>query len=191
MYPDYLENWLDFCHSLLIFLILVAFDLVKQIKFAIFGHFIENTREEWPQIWHVDVFWSPSEQISFLSRSVDIHYFGSIVTWWNRYDFGVSGIFFRTHGRNGKIYHANVSWPYLELITFGSWFVGFPHLEPFWLSEAGQMCSFHAFLWQYMEVWAEICHVHLYLVISPEMKKAIFSAWKLSSYGEGVSLTTV
>ena len=32
------------------------FDLVKQAKFAISGHLIENTKEEWPQIWHVDVY---------------------------------------------------------------------------------------------------------------------------------------
>ena len=41
------------------------------------------------------------------------------------------------------------------------------------------------------EEWAEICHVHLYLVISPEMKKANFSTWKSFSYRPGVSLTTV
>ena len=32
------------------------------------------------------------------------------------------------------------------------------------------------------EEWSEICHAHLYLVISPEMKKANFNIWKLSSY---------
>ena len=35
------------------------------------------------------------------------------------------------------------------------------------------------------EEWAEIHHVHLYLVISPEMKKANSSTWKLSSYRVG------
>ena len=40
-------------------------DLVKQAKFVISVHFLVNTREEWPQIWHVDVFWSPSEQLDF------------------------------------------------------------------------------------------------------------------------------
>ena len=38
---------------------------MKQAKFVISVHFLENTREEWPQIWHVDVFWSPSEQLDF------------------------------------------------------------------------------------------------------------------------------
>ena len=67
------------------------FDLVKQAKFAISGHFLESTREEWPQIWHVDVFWPPSEQIRFWSRYVDIPHFGTILTQWNRSNLGVPG----------------------------------------------------------------------------------------------------
>ena len=33
--------------------------------------------------------------------------------------------------------------------------------------------------------WAEICHVNLHLVISPEMKKTNFGTLKLSSYRAG------
>ena len=42
MYPDHLWNWLYFGHDLLIFLILVAFWLVKQVKFVVSGYFLEN-----------------------------------------------------------------------------------------------------------------------------------------------------
>ena len=68
MYPDHLSSFWR------------HFDLVKQAKFMIFGHFLENTREEWPQIWLVDVFLPPSVQIRFWSRYVDILHFGAILT---------------------------------------------------------------------------------------------------------------
>ena len=41
-----------------------------------------------------------------------------------------------------KIWHGDVSLPPLELITFGSWSIGFPHFGAIWLSETCQMCSF-------------------------------------------------
>ena len=37
------------------------------------------------------------------------------------------------------------------------------------------MCSLQAFSCNVWEEWAEICHVHFYLVISPQMKRANFS----------------
>ena len=37
------------------------FDLMKQVYFVISGHFLENAREEWTEIWHFDVFWPSSE----------------------------------------------------------------------------------------------------------------------------------
>ena len=41
------------------------------------------------------------------------------------------------------------------------------------------------------EEWAENCHIHLYLVISPEMKRSNSSTWKSPSYRAGVSLASV
>ena len=53
------------------------FDLVKQAKFATSGHFLENAMEEWPELWHADVSWPPSELIKFWSWSVDFPFFAS------------------------------------------------------------------------------------------------------------------
>ena len=53
------------------------FDLVKQTKFATSGHFLGNAREEWPELWHADVSWPPSELIKFWSRSVDFPFLAS------------------------------------------------------------------------------------------------------------------
>ena len=60
MYPEHLLNGLGFGHSLFILLTWRYFDLVKQVKFAISGHFLMNTWEEWPGIWQAHVSW-PSE----------------------------------------------------------------------------------------------------------------------------------
>ena len=67
------------------------FDFVKQAKFAISGHFLENTREELLQNWHVDVFWPPSEYMRFWSWYVDIPHFGVILTQWNGSNLGFPG----------------------------------------------------------------------------------------------------
>ena len=55
MYPDRLQNWWDFVQGLLIFLILAPLWQVKVVKFEISGHFLENTWEELPEMWHADV----------------------------------------------------------------------------------------------------------------------------------------
>ena len=54
------------------------FDLVKQVKFGVSGHFPENAWREWPPILHADVSRLPSELISLWSRSVDFSNFGII-----------------------------------------------------------------------------------------------------------------
>ena len=55
-------------------------DLVKRLKFWVFGHFLENAWREWPEILHVDVSWPPSELISLWWWSVDFFNFGAILT---------------------------------------------------------------------------------------------------------------
>ena len=99
------EMILDFGHRL-IFLILATFRLCESGQICDFRAFSWEHNKEWPQIWHVGVFWPPSEQIRFWSRYVDF---------WNAWE------------EWPKIWHVDVSWPPLELITFGSWSTDFPH----------------------------------------------------------------
>ena len=71
IYPDYLWSWLHFGHDLLIFLILAAFNLVRQVKFVVSRHFLEDMLEELAETWGTDVSWPPLELITFWSWSVD------------------------------------------------------------------------------------------------------------------------
>ena len=80
MYLDHLQNWLVYGHGLLILKIWRYFDLVKQVKFGVSGHFPENASRKWPEILHADVSWPPSELISLWPRSVDFSNFGAILT---------------------------------------------------------------------------------------------------------------
>ena len=121
------------------------FHLVEQIKFAISRHFLENAWEEWREIWHVEVSWPPSKLIKFWSQSV---HFGSILTLVKQVKFGDFRRFSVEHmGEWPKIWHADVSWPHLEVITFWSWSVAFPHFGSI-LTETGQFCGFRAFSWE-------------------------------------------
>ena len=79
MYLGHLQNWLDYGHGLLIFLLLVSLwlsemNLVKWVKFGVSGHFPENAWWKWPKILHADISWPPSELISLWSRFVDFSY---------------------------------------------------------------------------------------------------------------------
>ena len=56
------------------------FDSVKQAKFGVSVHLLENARREWPKILHVDVSWQPSELVSLWSWSVEFSNFGTILT---------------------------------------------------------------------------------------------------------------
>ena len=110
---------------------------MKQAKFVISGYFLENIREEWPQIWLVDVSLPPSEQIRFWSRylysSFRCHF--DLV---KQFKLGVSGIFFRTHGRNGikfdMLMHPDHLWNWLHS---GHGLLVFLTLPPCSLSETG------------------------------------------------------
>ena len=63
--------------------------------------------------------------------------------------FGVSWIFFGTQGKNGlKFDMLLLTWPPLELITFWSQSVDFPHFGGIWTSVTDQICSFQAFYWE-------------------------------------------
>ena len=68
---------------------------MKQVKFGVAGHFLENASREWPEILYADISWPPSELIRFL---VLVCWF---FTFWHYFDLGFPGIFQRTHGGNG------------------------------------------------------------------------------------------
>ena len=44
------------------------------------GHFPDNALRDWPEIWHADVSWPPSELISLWPWSVNFSNFGTILT---------------------------------------------------------------------------------------------------------------
>ena len=77
------------------------FGSILTLRFAISEHFLANTIEEWPQIWHVNVFWSPSEQIRIFR------------------DFP-----YNAWEELPKIWHVDVSWPPMELHLGHAWSVG-------------------------------------------------------------------
>ena len=60
------------------------FDLVKQVKFGVSGHFLENVWRKWPEIWYAAVSWPHSEVIRLWLRSGDFSNFVAILTEWNR-----------------------------------------------------------------------------------------------------------
>ena len=183
MYPDHLQNWLDFGHLLLIFLILASFWLNETGQICKFWTFSGNAREEWPDLWHAGVCWPPSE-LKFWSWSGDFPHFGVILTQWNRSNLGFLAIFFRMHGRKGLKFDMLMYPDYLvNCLHFGHGLLIFIILAVFWLSETRQICSFQAFSWECIGGigWTK-------LVISNEMEKANFSIRKLQ---QGVSLTAV
>ena len=64
MYPDHLQNWLDFSPVLLIFPLLASlWHLVKQVEFGVSWHFLENAWREWLAIVSADVYCPPWELI--------------------------------------------------------------------------------------------------------------------------------
>ena len=65
MYLDHHQNWLDYGHGLLIFLILALFWLRETGQIWVSGHLPENALRKWPGIVHADVSWSPSELLSY------------------------------------------------------------------------------------------------------------------------------
>ena len=113
------------------------FDLVKQTKFSISGHFLGNTRgmaSNW-------AYWCILTTFRKKKIMVTVCWYYSF---WRHFDlvkhvkFGVSCIFFRTHGRNGLKCD----------MLMGPGLLVFLILAPFWQSETCQMCSFQPFSWR-------------------------------------------
>ena len=109
-----------------IFLILRYFDLVKQVKFGVSGHFLENAWRKWPEMLLADVSWLQK----WLVLGHGLLIFVILALFWlsesERVKFGVSGHFLENAGREWlQILHADVSWPPSELISSGSRSVDF------------------------------------------------------------------
>ena len=104
---------------------------------------------------------------------------------------GGFGIFCRTHGKDGLkigvLMYPDHFWNWLHLAMVCFFLV----VTPILLSETDQWAvsrHFHDNVW---EEWTQICQVHLYLLISPEMKNVNLSTWLLPGYRARVSLATV
>ena len=100
MYPDHLENWLDFGHRLLIFLILAAFWLCETGQICNFRAF--SWEHKGGMVSNFMLMYS-----DHLHNRLDFGHslltFLILASFWlvTQVKFGVSRIFFRTHGRNG------------------------------------------------------------------------------------------
>ena len=118
MYPDHFRAdkiWVIICWFSSFW---HHFDLVKQAKFPTSGHFLEKARKEWPELWHADLSWPPSELIKFWSWSVDFRFWHHF-DWVKQVKFGVSGIFLQNAWEEQlAIWHVDVSWLPFQLLTF-------------------------------------------------------------------------
>ena len=127
MHPDHLENWLDFGHCLLIFLILTAFWLIETGQICDFWAFSWEHKRGMVSNLQVDVNWPAWEYIKFWSR---FFIYLILVPFWLSETGQIWGFwdFFQNAWEEWpKIWHADLSWLPLELITLGSWSNGFPH----------------------------------------------------------------
>ena len=127
MYPDHLQNWLDFAHGLLISSFWRHFDLVKRVIFCFWvfpGERMEGIA------WNFGC-WCILTTFRTVLILVMVCWFSS--SWRHfhlvkRVQFGVSGYFpENAWGEYPQISHADVSWPPSELIRFWSCSLDFPH----------------------------------------------------------------
>ena len=110
LYPDHLQNWLDYGYDLVIFLILVLFDLVKLIKFDVSRHFLENPFSKWPDVLHADVSWPLSEVNRLWLQFVDFSNFDAIL--------GFTGILVALCGFSSLWWPFGWNWSYLGFLGF-------------------------------------------------------------------------
>ena len=143
MSPEHLENWLDFGHRLLIFLILEAFWLGETGQICDFRAFSWEHKGDGLKLGML-------VYSDHLQNRLDFGHGMLIFLIWvplwhvKQVKFGGSGIFFRTHGRNGlkfdMLMYPDHLWNWLHS---GHGLLIFLILAPFFLcSETGQMCSF-------------------------------------------------
>ena len=80
LYPDHIQNWLDYGYGLVIFLILVLFWLSETGQILGFQAFSKNPLRKWPKILHAHVFWPLSELIRLWLQFIDSSNFDAILT---------------------------------------------------------------------------------------------------------------
>ena len=113
---------------------------MKQVKFRVSGHFLENAWREWAEIWFAAVSGPLAELISLWSRSGDFSNFCAILTLWNGSNLGFPGICWKIHRGNGLkfcmlVYPDNCqNWS-----DYGNSLYIFLILMLFWLSETGKI----------------------------------------------------
>ena len=138
MYPDHPQHWLDYGCALLIFLILAVFRLSEKGQICGFRNiFLLNAWKEWPDIWHADVSWEPSEMIRLWSWSVYYPHFGGILTSWDSSNFQFSVYSNNAREEWPATWHADVCWPSTELIRFWSPSVYLPLFDGILVSNLG------------------------------------------------------
>ena len=135
MYLDHLQNWLDYAHGLLIFILLVPFWLSAIGQISGSGHFKGNAWMEYPEIGHSNVSWPLSELLkswlvelsasdattSYLRHQLDLV---KLVI------FDICGHFpDNTWETLSEFCHANVSRPCSEMIRFLLCSVDIPHYD--------------------------------------------------------------
>ena len=129
------ELILDFGHRLLIFLILATFRLCESGKFAISGHFLENTMGNGLKFGMLVYSGHPQ----------------------NRLDFDHGMLIFRTHGTNGLkfdlLMYPDHLWNWLHS---GHGQLIFLILAPFLLSETGEMQFPGIFVTMYGRNWLKL-----------------------------------
>ena len=93
-----------------------CFDLVKRVKFGVYGHFPENAWREWPEIVHANVSWPLSGSIRLWSQFVDFSNFGTILTLWNGSNLGFPAILVVLCGFSSLWCHFDWNWSYLGFL---------------------------------------------------------------------------
>ena len=127
------------------------FDLVKEAKFAISGHFLKNTTErnglKFGMLMYSDQF---QNRLNFGHGML---IFLNLAPYWLKMwsNLGFPGFSYKKHEGSGlkfdKLIHPDHLWNWLHS---GHGLLVFLIMAPFWLCQTGQMCSFQAFSWQCM-----------------------------------------
>ena len=205
--PDHLQNWLNFGHCLLSFLIFAAFWLSET------GQICDNCIFVWERKWGM----ARNLARWWMLTTYRTDYILFTVCWFSSFilvlfSFSDTG---QIGGFRDFLEKTWEQWPKFDMLIYPdhlwNWLL-FGHgllisriIAAFWLCETGQISSLHAYYWEFFHVCSAVpCQshwplmakgyysyyildllFHFYLVISKGMKKASFSIRKLFSYRGG------
>ena len=139
--------------------------IVKHVKFGVSRHFVENTQEEWLEIWHAGVVWPPSKLIDF-GHGLFICLILTLSWLVKQVRFAVSIQAFSGECMGGMAW--NLACWYIQstsrsdyIMIMVYWFYSF--LVVLWPSETSQICGFRAGqIWTQwnnaLKEWPEIWH---------------------------------